>query len=91
MNRKTERFNSLFWNPGSEVVDVFAQNWHGENNWLVPPICLVVRTIKHLLFHKAHGTLIVPRWVSATSCPFLFKGGLAYREYVTEVLAFKVI
>ena len=22
MNRKTERFNSLFWNPGSEAVGV---------------------------------------------------------------------
>ena len=26
MNRKTERSNSLFWNPGSETVDAFTQN-----------------------------------------------------------------
>jgi hypothetical protein len=28
VNRKTERFNSLFWNPGSETVDAFTQNCH---------------------------------------------------------------
>jgi hypothetical protein len=26
MNRKTERFNYLFWNLGSEAVDAFTQN-----------------------------------------------------------------
>ena len=29
---KAERFNSLFWNPGSEAVDAFTQNWHGDIN-----------------------------------------------------------
>ena len=47
-NKKLPRFNSLFSNPGCESVDAFSQNWHGENNWLVPPICLIPKTIQHL-------------------------------------------
>jgi hypothetical protein len=89
MNRKTERFNSLFWNPGSEAVDAFTQNWHGENTWLIPPIYLVVRNIKHLLFHKAQGTLYSIEMGFSHVLVFHFKGGLFYREYVTDVLEFK--
>jgi hypothetical protein len=42
VNKKISRFNSLFWNPSSEAVDAFTQNWSGENNFLVPPIYSVV-------------------------------------------------
>jgi hypothetical protein len=42
LNNKTEKFNSLFWSPFSSAVDAFTQNSAGENNWLVPPIYLVV-------------------------------------------------
>jgi len=88
MNCKTDRFNSLFWNPGSEAVDAFTQNWFGENNWLVLPIYLVVRTIKHLVFYRGKGTLIIPRWISAPFWPFTFKKNLVYQDYVKDVLEF---
>jgi hypothetical protein len=65
LNKKISRFNSLFWNPCSEAVYALTQNWSGENNFLVPPIYSVVRAIKHLVYSKAIGTLIIPRWVSA--------------------------
>ncbi|CAC5371805.1 unnamed protein product [Mytilus coruscus] len=48
-NAKLERFNSLFWNVKTEAVDCFTQNWSGENNWIVPPIYLVLRAIKHVI------------------------------------------
>jgi hypothetical protein len=55
MNCKTDRFNSLFWNPGSDAVDAFTENWFGKYNWLVPLIYLVVRAIKHLVFLQRRG------------------------------------
>jgi len=61
LNTKLHRFNSLFWQPGSEAVDAFSQIWTFENNWLVPPINLVIRTIKHLIACRAKGTLVVPK------------------------------
>ena len=42
-NTKCIRFNSRFWNPGSEGVDAFIQNWQGENNRVVPPSSQLIR------------------------------------------------
>ena len=30
VNARLPRFNSRFWNPGSEGIDAFVMNWHGE-------------------------------------------------------------
>ena len=37
-NAKLPRFNSRFFQPGSEAVDAFCQDWRFTNNWLYPPI-----------------------------------------------------
>jgi hypothetical protein len=72
-NAKLSRFNSLFWKVNTEAVDAFSQNWSGENNWLVPPIYAVIRTVKHLVAGKAQGTLIIPKWTSAAYWPLIFE------------------
>jgi hypothetical protein len=59
-----------------------------KTNILVPPIYSVVRAIKHLVYSKAIGTLIIPRWVSAPYWPFNFKKHMKYQNYVTDVLEF---
>lgn len=46
-NNQISRFNSRYWNPGSEAIDCFTVNWAGENNWWCPPIWIVVRLIRH--------------------------------------------
>ena len=89
INKKLKRYNSKFWNPDSEAIDAFSQNWFGENNWIVPPISLVNRAIKHLLHCKSEGTLIVPRWPSSPFWTMIFKEGLVYHSYVSEVLEFE--
>jgi hypothetical protein len=48
-NFKINKFNSKFHTPVTSGVDAFAFNWAGENNWLVPPLNLVNRGIKHCL------------------------------------------
>jgi hypothetical protein len=37
-NKKLNRYNSLYWNPGSEAIDAFSRNWQFDNNWLVQPV-----------------------------------------------------
>jgi hypothetical protein len=88
-NTKVRRFNTRYWNPFAEFVDAFTQHWGVDNNWLVPPIYSVFRTIKHLLVCKARGTLIVPMWHSVPYWPFIFYKHLVYGNYVTEVIEFK--
>ena len=85
-NKKLERFNSLFWNPGTERVNAFSTSWEYENNWLVPPIYLISNTILHLLTCQAQGTLIVPRWTSAPFWPLLFINKLQTQPYVVDLL-----
>ena len=89
LNTKTEKFNSLFWNPGSSGVDCFTQDWKNDINWLVPPIYLVIRCIKHLIYCRAKGTLIVPKWKSAAFWPLIFSKGLIYQSYVKDVIEFR--
>ena len=46
-NSKLPRFNSKFLCPRSEAVNVFSCDWHGEINWLCPPIYSIGDTLKH--------------------------------------------
>jgi hypothetical protein len=72
-NTKLQCFNSFYWCPGTSGVDAFAFNWEGVNNWLVPPVRLVTKVLKHLITCKAHGTLVVPKWESSMFWPFIIE------------------
>lgn len=87
-NRKLFRYNSKFFDYQCEAVDAFSQNWHDSNNWLVPPISLVSKTVFHLLACGGRGALIVPKWPSASFWPLIFKAGGVKREFVKDVLEF---
>lgn len=64
-NAKLPRFNSRFFQLGCEAVDAFSQDWGYDDNWHCPPICLVVRVLKHMELCKARGTLVLPVWKSS--------------------------
>ena len=59
-NTQLPRFHSRFWCPGAEVVDTFTVCWRGETCWLVPPLYLVCRAIRHATVCAAWGTLVIP-------------------------------
>ena len=75
-NTQLPNFNSEFWCNGTQAVDCFTQDWSHDNNWLCPPVRLVLRVIAHAERQRASGTLIVPFWESAVYWPILFPGGL---------------
>ncbi len=83
-NTQLPRFNSRYWNPGTEAVDAFTANWAGENNWLCPSVVLVVRTIRHLSACAAVGTLLVPCWQSAAFWPILCPDGVHLASFVQD-------
>ena len=74
-NKQTPRFNSRCWNPGTEAVDAFTVDWHGDTNWWCPPVRLVPRVISHAQVCKVVGTLIVPCWPSAPFWPHTSQNG----------------
>lgn len=85
-NAKLPRFNSRFVQPGAEAVDAFTQDWSPENNWLVPPISLIGRVLKHMSDCKALGTLVVPLWKSAYYWPLLSNDGTHLNSFVSHWL-----
>lgn len=87
LSAKCERFYSKFWCPGCEGVDAFSASWGGVNNYLVPPVFLVARTLAHLETSRARGTLIAPKWPSASFWPYLFPLGHP-RDSVSRIIEF---
>lgn len=88
LNTKLPRFNSKFWCPHTTGVDAFSSNWFGENNWLVPPIYLVPKLLRHLKVCAASGTLIVPDWPSAPFWTLLFSNSSSFHNLITHVIRF---
>ena len=44
-------------------------DWSSDGNWLVPPVHCIPNVLKHMLFYKCVGTLVVPKWKSALFWP----------------------
>ena len=70
-NAQLPRFNSNFASPGCSGVNAVVQDWSGENNWVCPPVGLVVDAVRVLTACSSHGTVIIPEWLSAYFWPFL--------------------
>ena len=85
-NAQLVRFNSRFWEPGTEAVDAFTCSWADDNNWLCPPIYLVPRVLRHAQNTRAQGTLIVPQWMSSPFWPLLFPDGVRPAGFVQELV-----
>ena len=61
-NTKTTHFNSQFSCPSTEAVHTFSLSCTHDNNFVVPPLTLVCKVIKHMEKCQARGTLVVPYW-----------------------------
>ena len=84
-NAQLSRFNSKFASPGCSRVDAMAQDWSAENNWICPPVSLIVDSVRHLMSCSGRGTLIIPEWPSAHFWPFLRDGSSRFSSFVAEV------
>ena len=52
-NNQIQRFNSRFASPGCEAMDALAQNWSIENNWVCPPVSVIIPVVHHFMKCKA--------------------------------------
>ena len=64
-NAQTPRYNSKFASPGCSGVDALAQDWSRDNNWICPPVGLIIHSVRLLMSVSGVGTLIVPEWLSS--------------------------
>ena len=83
-NAKLSGYNSIFYQPGAEVVDAFTQNWECENNWILPSVSQISRVITHTRACKAVGTLVIPIWKSSYFWVLLYDDGKHWNEFVHD-------
>ena len=83
-NAQLPRFNSKFAS-GCSGVDALVQDWSGENNWVCPPVGLVVDAVTLLTACSGRGTLIIPEWPSAYFWPLLRDGPSGFKSFVREI------
>ena len=83
-NAKLPRFNSIFYQPGTEAVDAFLQDWEFENNWLLPPVSQISRVVDHLRLCNAEGTLVIPMWKSLYFWVLLCNDGRHWNSFVHD-------
>ena len=83
-NTKLPRFNSRFFQPACEAVDAFPQDWGYDNNWLCPPVYLIVRVLKHMEVCLARGTLILPLWKSSFFWNVCTTDGVHWSRFVID-------
>ena len=70
-NTKLPRFNSKFFCPHSDRVDAFSFSWEHENNYIVTPINVITKLLKHMKSCLTKGVLIAPYWPTAAFWPCL--------------------
>ena len=84
-NHKLQRFNSKYYCVDTEGVDAFRFSWENENNFLVPPVYLVPRVLKHMECFRAKGVLVVPKWQSAAFYPLIINRDGTFRSFVKDM------
>ena len=58
LNAQLPRFNTRFWNPGSEGIGSFVMDCAGENYFVCPTVSLVPRVLLHMRNCKASELLL---------------------------------
>ena len=81
-NKKLYRYNSRFFDPKAEAVDCFTENWQNIFNYACPPPSLILSVLKHMMYCKAYGCLIIPRWESGLFWPFLIDKPGKFKSFV---------
>jgi hypothetical protein len=71
-NRKTDKYFSLMYCPGTSGVDCFNYNWRLYGIcWLFPPVRLIGRTLSYLEACHGEAVLLVPEWRNAYFFPMI--------------------
>lgn len=83
-NAKVTRFNTRFFQNGCEAVDAFSQDWGHNNNWICPPVCLLIRVLKHMELCNARGTVILPLWKSSCFWTLFCSDGVHWNSFVID-------
>jgi len=84
-NNEVSLFNSKYYCPNTQGVNAFHFSWANHNSYLLPPVYLIPRAIRHLESCTAKGVLVAPFWRSAAFYPIIFNRNREYELFVKDV------
>ena len=90
-NAQTPRYNSKFASHGCCGAGALAQDWSRDNNWICPPVGLIIHSVRLLMSVSGVGTLTVPEWPSSYFWPLLRTGSTQFKPFVTDCLKLPLI
>ena len=70
-NKKVSRFCSQGFEETALTHDAFLDTWTNEENFVCPPLGLIIPVISHVIRHKAKITIILPEWEQAIWWPVI--------------------
>ena len=72
-----------FFQLGCEAP--FPQNWgYDNNNWLCPPVCLIVRVIRYMKLCRTQGTLVLSLSKAAFFWNAFNRSGVYWNSFVVN-------
>ena len=77
-------FNSLSWNLGTENIDAFVMDWHGENSYICSLVFLIRKVLRHMMNCQAVGSVIVPFWPSVIFWPLWMEYPTDYNPFAQD-------
>ena len=84
LNAQLPTFHSSCWCPGTSAVDTFTASWEEDINWLVPPLHLVCRALRHARVCSAKGAILIPAWKSAVYWPLILPNGTHFAGFIHD-------
>lgn len=88
-NHKVKKFYSKFVDSFTAGVDAFSFDWSQDNNWIVPPVRLISKTISHLMACKGKGVLVAPKWISSPFWSSIVDYDGCFKSFVKDYVEYK--
>lgn len=88
-NHKVKKFYSKFVDSFTAGVDAFSFDWNQDNNWIVPPVRLISKTISHLMACKGKGVLVAPKWISSPFWSSIVDNDGCFKSFVKDCVEYK--
>lgn len=88
-NHQVKKFYSKFVDSFTAGVDAFSFDWSQDNNWIVPPVRLISKTISHLMACKGKGVLVAPKWISSPFWSSIVDNNGCFKSFVKDYVEYK--
>jgi len=67
INRKTQKFFSLYFDKDSSGIDAFSMSWEKVGMiWACPPVGELIRVHQRIISSNCKGVIVMPKWLTSS-------------------------